>query len=167
MNIFALHQTPYESARDHCDKHVIKMILETAQLLSTAHRVLDGDKPGSVLYKATHKNHPCAKWVRECSANYHWAYSLFDYLNREYMARYNKTHASWIKLSKELSTAPANIKQAANTTPFALAMPIQCIHPGSDALSYQNYYKTQKREIATWKKAHWEKQARTPPRWWT
>lgn len=42
MNVFALDRDPYISASYHCDKHVVKMIVEYAQLLSTAHRVLDG-----------------------------------------------------------------------------------------------------------------------------
>lgn len=151
MNIFVLSYRPRDAARDHCDKHVVKMILETAQLLSTAHRELDDVPKDSPLYKSTHKNHPCAKWVRECSANYFWAYSLFDHLNREYTARYGKTHMSWVKLGQALSFSPRNIPVAANTTQFPLAMPIQYIHPGSEVLSYRNYYMGAKRDIAVWK----------------
>ena len=67
MNIFYLHKDPKTCAEMHCDKHVVKMVLEYAQLLSTAHRVLDGDEwaDKAQLYKATHKNHPSAIWARE------------------------------------------------------------------------------------------------------
>ena len=93
MNIFYLSNDPAECARFHNDRHVIKMILETSQLLSTAHRVLDGtlsvgrsasgrkktsyvlmDQREPVLYSATHINHPSAIWVRQSYANYVWLY---------------------------------------------------------------------------------------------
>jgi len=77
MNIFYLDPDPRVCAGMHCDKHCVKMILETAQLLCTAHRVLDGDESADSLglYKAAFKNHPCAVWVRECADNY--LFSLF------------------------------------------------------------------------------------------
>ena len=82
MNIFYLDEKPMTAARMHCDKHVVKMILESAQMLSTAHRILDGndyaDRRG--LYKATHKNHPANIWVRESANNYVWLYNLFTFL---------------------------------------------------------------------------------------
>ena len=111
MNIFALHIHPTLAAKQHCDKHVVKMILETAQLLSTAHRMLDGDetrRPSvsgktetkywvmennnmeNTLYRATMMSHPCAIWVRETDANYTWAYNLFVGLCDEYTHRYGK-----------------------------------------------------------------------------
>lgn len=61
MNIFRLDNDPISAAIYQCDKHVVKMCLETAQLLSTTHRVLDGEEASPVLYKATHKNHPSAR----------------------------------------------------------------------------------------------------------
>jgi hypothetical protein len=82
MNIFFLSEDPYEAARMQVDKHVVKMILESAQLLSTAHRILDGDDQGvlpdfetRLFYRATHKNHPSAKWIRESVENYNWLVS--------------------------------------------------------------------------------------------
>lgn len=92
MNIFYLHSDAKECAVMHCDKHVVKMILETAQLLSTAHRLLDGnDDP--ILYKATHKNHPSAIWTRKSQKNYLWLTSLLQNLCQEYTYRYGKIHA--------------------------------------------------------------------------
>ena len=96
MNIFYLHKDPeIISAKMHCDKHVVKMIIEYAQLMSTAHRILDGDeyegrtKIGrrirrwkhlnknveNTIYKASHINHPSAVWTRESVANYIWLYN--------------------------------------------------------------------------------------------
>ena len=86
MNIFYLDKDPKKCAEMHCDKHVVKMILEYAQLLSTAHRVLDGNEWADHvgLYKATHKNHPSAIWARESAGNYFWLNKLFQELCKEY-----------------------------------------------------------------------------------
>lgn len=122
MNIFWLDNDPATNARYHCDKHIVKMIVEYAQLLSTAHRVLDGTALGlehpytertvkvhllpeelvvwdeigwqytGPLYKATHINHPCAIWSRANRANYTTLVGLLDALCREYAHRYNKVH---------------------------------------------------------------------------
>ena len=74
MNIFCLDEDPIKAVQMMCDKHIVKMILESAQLMSTAHRELDGDNANENLYKSTHKNHPSAKWVRESLWNYVWLY---------------------------------------------------------------------------------------------
>ena len=71
MNIFYLHDDPVTCAKMHCDKHVVKMIVEYAQLLSTAHHVCDGE-PKIHCYKATHKNHPSAVWARANKHNYNY-----------------------------------------------------------------------------------------------
>ena len=81
MNIFYLSRSPVEAAKMQCDKHVVKMILETAQLLSTAHHELDG---ASVAYKPTHKNHPSAVWVRSSSDHYRWTVAHLEALGSEY-----------------------------------------------------------------------------------
>ena len=103
MNIFYLHNNPIKSAKMHCDKHVVKMVIEYAQLLSTAHRMLDGTQytdassgrriqrwkldnsnMDGVLYKASHINHPSAIWVRENAIQYQYMYDLFVELCDEY-----------------------------------------------------------------------------------
>ncbi len=68
MNIFALDTDPVTCAQYHCDKHVIKMILESVQMLSTTCSILGAEAP----YKPTHANHPCTKWVRESWENFGW-----------------------------------------------------------------------------------------------
>lgn len=153
MNIFILDLDPELCAQYHCDKHVVKMILETAQLLSTAHHVLDG--PRSDLYKPTHVNHPCAVWLRESVANYMWTYSLFRELSREYTYRYGKDHKSWILLGDILSSPPANIPDC-GPTPMALAMPdkYKCPFP---VHAYRDYYCGDKARMLKWTKRE------TPP----
>ena len=139
MNLFVLSECPFEAARAHCDIHVNKMIIETAQMLSTAHRLLDGkmfielSKSGSklkkwdhpilhaTLYKSTHYNHPSSVWIRESSNNYSWAYCLFKGLCSEYTARRGKTHATELLLDNSLVQHPNNIKSGFET-PFAICI---------------------------------------------
>lgn len=148
MNLFVLHESPYFAAKDHCDKHVVKMILETAQMLCTAHHVLDGDIVPDGIYKATHKNHPCSVWIRESSANYMWAAALFFCLCNEYTQRYGKIHKSHTKIRHIALSLPANIP-IGKKTPFALAMPdkYKCDDP---VQAYRNYYANEKYPIAKW-----------------
>lgn len=89
MNIFYLDCNPKVAAELQCDRHVVKMILETAQLLSTAHHELDGSSPA---YKPTHKNHPSAVWVRSSVPAYRWAWEHLEALGNEYQQRYSKVH---------------------------------------------------------------------------
>jgi hypothetical protein len=117
MNIFVLDNDTRLAALYHCDKHVVKMILETAQLLCTAHRELDGDERAARLsfYRATHKNHPCAKWARETRANYLWLYDLLKWLLHEYTFRYSKVHkVERDGLFLKLAEPPANIDDGAS-----------------------------------------------------
>ena len=76
MNVFYLDKDPVLAASYHCDKHCVKMIVESAQLLSTAHRLLDEDDAHSNLYKVAHKNHPSTIWVRSSLENYTWLYAV-------------------------------------------------------------------------------------------
>ena len=92
MNIFYLNKDPKIAAIEHNDKHCVKMILEYAQMLSTAHRERDGDERADNLsmYKRAHLNHPSTVWTRENEAQYNWLYSLFVALSDEYSYRYEK-----------------------------------------------------------------------------
>ena len=148
MNIFILDTDPVKCAKYHSNKHVVKMILETAQMLSSAHRILGEDHPD--LYRLTHKNHPCTKWVCESIANYNWAYSLFEALEKEYEHRYNKQHLSWKKLHNVLKNAPSKLNHS-DLTPFALAMPDQYKHINDPVQSYRSYYIGEKSHIFQWK----------------
>lgn len=117
MNIFVTSQCPVKSAQEHCTVH-FKMCVELGQLLSTAHFELDGEIFG---YKPTHKSHPSAKWVRECSGNYQWAYDHFKALCDEYTFRTGKVHKS-SELLCLLGKLPVKIEIGEKTS-FAMAMP--------------------------------------------
>jgi len=130
MNIFFLHPVPAICAQQHCDKHVVKMILEYTQLLCTAHHEQDGNMmltpplDHSQLLAPTHKNHPCAIWVRDCMENYSWLAELLFWLHEEYTLRYGKKH-KLLGLSQELLAHPncQNSKSLDGITHPALAMP--------------------------------------------
>jgi hypothetical protein len=170
MNIFYLDHDVKRCAEMHNDKHVVKMILEYAQLLSTAHRVLDGtlssrlsktgrkqswyglpDQRESLLYNATHINHPSAKWCRDSNDNYQWLYRLFCALCDEYTFRYEKIHLTDKKLRHVLNVSPKNISNDLFEGPWR-AMPDD-VKIGDDSLaSYRNYYIKNKMHLASWKK---------------
>mgnify|MGYP005992335771 FL=1 len=144
MNIFYLNKFPMRAAQEHCDKHVVKMILEQAQLLSTAHHEL-GSEMAPHVYKSTHKNHPSAVWVRSGYSQYTWGYSLLCELLKEYTHRYHKTHAT-ARLLKFLATVPDKIP-----TGVKWSDPPQCMYDecrtDDTVEAYRNYYKVRRNEI--------------------
>jgi hypothetical protein len=179
MNIFVLDKDPIRAAQLQCDKHVVKMIVESAQLLSTAHRMLDGkletrlSKSGrkqkyyaldasveDVYYRACHHNHPSNVWARESDTNYNWLYRHFVALCDEYKYRYGKVHATDTKLRDALATPPRNIP-VTSETPFKLAMGSnpECIDNNDPIGSYRKFYQTKQDRF----KMVWTK--RTTPEW--
>jgi hypothetical protein len=170
MNIFYLDNNPQKAAEYHVDKHCVKMILETCQLLSTAHRVLDGsmntelspngrkvkrwklnDERDSVLYSATHMNHPSAVWCRQNRSNYYWLWLLLRGLCAEYTYRYGKVHkCQEIGLVDTLKWFPNNLPHGEFTEPTP-AMPDQYKVPGNSVQSYHNYYNGEKQRMFSWK----------------
>lgn len=177
MNIFFLSNSPKQAAHWMVDKHVVKMILETAQLLSTAHRILDGKleigltKTGRKkknycltnmvleenLYSATHVNHPSAIWARESNVNYSWLYDHFVELNKEYTFRYGKIHKCYA-LKDYLAKLPLNIPMTNEMTPIRCAMKDEFKISDDPIQNYRNYYKNGKVHLFSWKK-------RKPPAW--
>lgn len=152
MNIFYLHNNPRHCAIMHLDKHCVKMILEYAQLLSTAHRVLDGDDYADRhgLYKKTHMNHPSAVWVRKSYHNYYWLHQLLQFLCIEYTYRYGKIHkVQQIGLLQNLSRLPNGIGLDKFTEPTP-AMPDDCKIADDSIASYRKYYQLHKAHIAKW-----------------
>ena len=137
MNIFVLSTNPQQAAEFHCDKHVVKMILETAQLLYCAHWITDPSVLDESAYRKTHPNHPCAIWVRESTANYQWLCDLGLWLCHEYTYRYGKVHKTQCHLEWLAVNTPALPEIGA--TKFKMAMPD---HYKSDdpVVAYQNYY---------------------------
>ena len=177
MNIFVLDKDPEVAAEQHCDKHVVKMIVESAQMLSTAHRILDGtpvkrpsksgktmqwhyeltDEREDKMYKAVHMKHPCTLWTMESSENYHWHWRLFNSLCDEYIFRYKRVHKTDYLLRGALLQEPQNLPQG-EMTPFRLAMFEDC--KGSDPVeSYRTYYHAKQFKMV------WTK--RPTPKWWT
>jgi len=173
VNIFYLSNDVQKCAEMHVDKHCVKMILEYAQLLSTAHRYLDGtihigrsasgrkktiyrlsdDYHDSRLYAATHINHPSACWVRQSPENYNWLANMLLALCEEYTHRYGKIH----KVEREglcyilYKNMPHNIGNRGFTQPTP-AMPDDVKIIGDSIASYKNYYIKNKGHLASWKK---------------
>jgi len=171
MNIFYLDHDTRACAEMHTDKHCVKMILEYAQLLSTAHRVLDGhrkvgvsdagrkqtswmlaDPRHDMLYQSTHVNHPSAIWVRQSQQNYMWLAELLEMLCHEYTYRYEKIHKveqmGLMQLLKD--QLPTNLPMTGFTEP-SLAMPDQYKIAGDAIQSYKNYYLGDKQHLFSWK----------------
>ena len=149
MNIFVLDKNPHVAAMYACDKHVVKMILESAQMLCSVH------PEGTATYKRGFYNHPCTKWVRASSENYDWLIEHARALCTEYTRRYGKVHKS----EKVIDWCDANRPELPDVglTPFAQAMPED--YKNEDAVeAYRTYYRNDKRRFATWKDVD-------PPTW--
>ena len=168
MNIFYLHEDPIQNAKWHIDKHIVKMPIEYAQLMSTAHRLLDGemylgktaigrnikrwrlhDEREDILYKASHINHPSAIWVRESIENYFQMYKLYMAVLAEFTNRYGKIHGS-SKPSIALIRPPKNIPMVKGTV-MPQCMPDECKVKDNPIMAYRNYYINEKKRFATWK----------------
>jgi hypothetical protein len=163
MNIFVVDEDPIIAAEMLCDKHCIKMILESCQLLSTAHHVCDGQqvqitgkrtyttynckKPN--LLKATMINHPCTIWARASRDNYLWLWKHAYAMCKEYTRRYGKVHKLEALLLGDLYNPPKHIPKG-KLTPFAQAMPDDC-RDANAVIAYRKYYITAKVDIAKWK----------------
>ena len=152
MNIFVLDLNPEKAAQYHCDKHVVKMVLETAQILSTV-AIEKFPTARDVLYRPTHRNHPCTIWARESQENILWLSILGLCLCKEFTYRYDKNHksqeviipASGLLLSKHaVKTFPKH-----NLTPFAQAMPNDYKN-GDVVKAYRDYYRYEKTKLLTY-----------------
>lgn len=149
MNIFFLSLDPKTCAQWHVDKHVVKMILETCQLLCSAHW-LHPNIEYTPPYKLTHKNHPSAIWTRTSLSNYKWLCQLGLELCKEYTYRYEKHHKCEPYL-EALSVNVPDIPEIGFTTPL-LAMPDMYKDPKNPVDSYQTYVFFEKSHFLNWKK---------------
>jgi hypothetical protein len=151
MNIFYLSRDPHECAVFHNNKHVVKMVLESAQLLSNAHHMLDGAQAITPIYKLTHKNHPSAVWVRSSKAHYQWLWCLLEQLCKEYTHRYKKIHKiereSLLDVLKQPPNNIPNIGWQCDPTP---AMPNE-YKVGDVVESYRGFYIGEKSHFSFWK----------------
>lgn len=173
MNIFFLDLDPKLAAEYLDDVRVIKLIVEQAQMLSTAHRFLDGslvkvdnkkhwllpDSRENILYKVAHLNHPCTVWIRKNTSNYSWAYNYYAYLLEEYTNRYGKIHKS-SELKSTLFEYPKNLPTG-YLSPPPLAMP-EKYHSDDVVSSYRNYFINEK-SMAKNKPSSWKNQI---PSWY-
>ena len=151
MNIFVLDEDPHVAASMACDKHVVKMILETAQMLCAAAIAKGYEMP----YGATHKHHPCTLWAGLSRGNWDWLVEHGMALCAEYTLRYGKVHKSQqiIEHARDMKISFCNQQ----LTPFAQAMPPQYKNECA-VTAYRAYYMGEKARFATWK-------TQTPD-WW-
>lgn len=152
MNIFVLSSDPVEAAKAQCNKHVVKMIVETAQLLSSAH------SKDIAPYKHTHVNHPCAKWARASLGNYRWLVRHGIALCVEYTKRYSKIHKTQAVLAWLRDNEPRF--EDIEMTPFAIAIKNTDYHNSDPVKAYQAYYIGDKKQFAKW-----APRAKSPD-WW-
>jgi len=147
MNIFYLDKDPEKCAVYHNNKHVVKMILETAQLLCSVHYYYPTSYTPK--YKLTHKNHPSTIWARSSISNYVWLCKLGKALCKEYTFRYGRRHITEDVIDQCLSHIPSIPDDEFSDPP--LAMPEYC--KMSDAVeSYRKYYINEKAYFCEWKK---------------
>jgi len=154
MNIFILDKDPIKCAEMHCDKHVVKMIVESCQMLANAF-TLDQLKSAPKTIKGNYRkhsyvNHPCSKWVLESRGNFVWLWDLTQWLIQEYRDRYKKSHSLekfviWVLENNGNINFPKT-----HRTPFVQAMPDE--YKDKDVVkAYRNYYLKEKLIFAQWK----------------
>lgn len=183
MNIFVLDREPEAAAKFHCDKHVVKMILESGQMLCTAHWVHGLKSLGKELsdfkrvrdakeyalsnlnpslippWSLTHARHPCSVWTAETQGNYVWHLKLMRELLNEYTVRYKKHHKSesvWKWLDSSL---PLALEYFNPMTPHPQCVPDDCRVEGDPVAAYRKYYISHKARIARWRYSD-------SPSWW-
>ncbi len=151
VNLFFIDRDPVTCAHYHCNKHVVKLVIETAQMLSCAHQVfspvhIDG------LYRKTHVNHPSTRWVREAPLQYRWAYDLFAALCTEYTHRYDRKHLSE-RLLPLLHNPPMQMNNGSTYwSDPPLCMPDVHKQAGDAVACYRDYYKVGKKHLHDYKR---------------
>lgn len=179
MNIFYIDEDPRQCAEWMVNRHILSQIRESALMLSTAHRVLDGievqielEKDGKVrkkkvwvlddernesLYNAGHINHPCTVWVRQSVENYNWLVDHLHALGQEYTYRYGKRHATIERCFYPLQSPPFGLRDWDWTQPPSV-MDSGYIVGDNPIDNYRNYYRVGKANLHVWKN-------RQPPTW--
>lgn len=181
MNLFILDTDPVKAAQLQCNRHIVKMVVESAQMLSTTHRMLDGietrgpSKSGKtnskkwihpdptldqILYKAVHIHHPCTVWTMQSNENYNWHWIHFAALCDEFTYRYGKVHSTDALLRDVLKQTPRNIPIGSLTPqPLAMKSNPECMNPNDVVGSYRAFYQTKQARF----KMEWKN--RTIPEW--
>ena len=148
MNIFYLHQDPVKAAEYQYNKHVVKMVLESAQILCTVHHKYMGED-ADVPYKSTHKNHPSTLWAGQSAQNYEWLYRHFVALCEEYKKRYDKEHLSYTKCKDKVNMLPGGMLET-GLTDMPQCMPDE-YKDDCSVQAYWNYYIHGKKDIVNLK----------------
>jgi Pyrimidine dimer DNA glycosylase len=154
VNIFAVDQDPDRAAVSLCDKHVVKMPLETAQMLCSVSWRFDVPAP----YKQAYAKHPCTLWAGETLSNWTWLVEHGIALCAEYERRYNRKHASSHPIAH--CALRGGRPSGSRLTPFAQAMPVQYKQADDAVAAYRAYYLGEKASFACWKSPA------SPPEWW-
>lgn len=174
MNIFILDDSPRKAAEYHCNKHVVKMILECGQMLCAAHwmhllkNYYDGDisdfkrvrdiqqwlydnthPAEQPPWKLSHMRHPCTLWTNESYSNYHWHWQLGVELCKEYTKRYKKIHKSEVVIDWLGKNTPRFMKDK-GLTAFPICMREEYKVKDNPVQSYRNYYIHDKVRFAKW-----------------
>lgn len=154
MNLFFLDLDPKKCAEYHCDKHVVKMILEIVQMLYTAHHLLKTPLeklPKDYYKKISNHNHPMAIWIRFTSKNYIYSCEIAKELSKEYTYRYKKVHSCDKHLEWLIDNVPIMFLDLNKITKIPLCMPEDSKDPYGDPVkSYRKYYLLHKRGFAKW-----------------
>lgn len=166
MNIFALNRNPRVASKQHFQKHVIKMILESAQMLSTVFWLQDPERAEILnnegfIYKRVHTKHPCTIWANQCLENFSWLAELAMDLSKEHNLRFmpKNVHKSLKIVEYAYYNPPPTLSALGAMTPFALAMPDDC-KIGNPIFSYRTYYTSPyKQHLVDWGKG-------SEPLWW-
>jgi hypothetical protein len=145
MNIFVLDSDPRIAAQAQCDKHVVKMVLETAQILST----VAASRGISTRYRPTHASHPCTLWAGLSGANWRWILAHGQALAEEYSLRYGRAHASSAVIEELAHSVECDAFEQQEQTPFAQAMPDEYKNPCA-VTAYRAYYRGAKADICRW-----------------
>ena len=155
MNLFVLDRDPVVAARWHCDRHVVKMTLESAQILCSAAHLLGQKAP----YRPTHLQHPCVRWAAATRGNWRWTVRLGLALAAEYERRYGRTHKSLAVLRWTDKPGVGPPAASGRRRKFAMALPEQ-YQSADPVASYRAYYLGEKASFATWRAPA------GPPPWW-
>jgi hypothetical protein len=144
MNIFVLDLDVENCAAYHADQHVVKMILESAQMLCTVLNQYGIEAP----YRSTHVHHPCTLWTGASLSNWKWLRTLALCLNEEFKYRYDRSqdHRSAVVI-RQLPLPPIEDQ---GLTEFAQAMPERYRVPGDAVQAYRSFYVGEKGSFATW-----------------
>lgn len=146
MNIFFVDRDPSAAARALCDKHLRKMLLETAQILCTVHHIHRTD-PELIPYKPTHAGHPCVKWAAESKLHFYWLWNYGGSMGIEYLLRFGKSHKSSSIISEiGLLPFPMGWGQQWSDPPQCMPHEYKC---DNTVEAYRRYYALGKRDVCS------------------